>query len=795
MIKKTLFALFLIPFASYSQDISVEQAMENALTFNTWHRVQGKGQSNMLSLAYVPSINDNGNSEYYVFNYEGDNGFVIMSGSSKTATVLGYSDHGHFDYLQAPTNMKGMLENYATEIKSFSSATNQTCYAAPIVQSSIRPSIAPLLGETRWGQDAPYNGLCTNKSVTGCVATAMAQVMYYYKWPKQGNGSNQYNDKFGLESADFSQSVYDWDNMLPFYDESSTQVQKDAVAKLMNDVGISVNTQYATTSTAYTAYVASALKKYFGYDNTAKRLMRSCYSRDEWDDILYTELQEGRPIVFEGRSNDGGHCFLLDGYGKDRYYHINWGWDGMCNGYFLLTALLPSNQGTGGSSMGNGYSAYQAATIGIQPKKDDTSIYIEPMLNASRIYISNYERTGKWLEIEFKNFTNQSAFDCPFKLYIDVLDMDSNFINRFATLDYYDGLPVEISQIYNNDFTLKVNDLDTLLPDGDYQIKVTFECNSEPGILRDVSVNFTQYRHPRFSKKNGLMKVDNGYMVPNLRLELTGPTEGTADHVFKFQGKITNEGAEYYGPIQFFTTKDYRTYSTSSEIYVIDINNGESTTLNAEIRLPNTSGEYDIIAIASQESGAFILPHSIQVNVNTGDGASKLTLVKEITPKFLSMPANKICGLATLRNDGGGFYDELEVLILNEKKSTVLASFKKRIELKTGEEKEFEFEGTALNAIYGTKYRMVLRDPNKTSIISPWGNLKTFTITAPVNDVIINGDLNGDGKVDIADLNEIINLILNREDLSNYPDADINSDGLIDISDINTIINFILGIY
>lgn len=221
-----------------------------------------------------------------------------------------------------------------------------------------RAPIAPLV-KTQWNQGSPYNNYCPiyngSRSVTGCVATAMAQVMKYYNYPAKGTGSHSYTTKTLKisQSMDFSSTSFRWTSMADSYGSFSSTSQKNAVATLMHACGVSVDMDYTPNeSGAPSMNVASALANYFGYDKGVRYLMRDYYGMAEWEDLVYNQLTEFGPVQYSGSNTSAGHSFVCDGYSADGYFHFNWGWGGMSDGYFLLTALDPTSQGIGGSTAG-----------------------------------------------------------------------------------------------------------------------------------------------------------------------------------------------------------------------------------------------------------------------------------------------------------------------------------------------------------------------------------------------------------------------------------------------------------
>lgn len=318
------------------------------------------------------SQNDDSSAYYYVFNAEGDRGFVVVSGDDRTPAILGYADEGFIDEVNMPDGLRALLEGYAEQIMKIDDSTPAVSRRAA---SMARRSVSPLI-QTMWDQGNPYNLQCPvlndETTVTGCVATAMAQVMCYHRWPETATsaiaGYHPRNNKHGDLPA-LEATTFDWKNMTLTYSASSTDDQKEAVATLMKYCGWALQMNYdvsSVSSGAYNASIPDALKTYFGYDGGVTLIQRRHYTYREWVNLIYAELAADRPVVLGGQSAGGGHSFVCDGYQGDDYFHINWGWGGSSNGYFRLAVLNPWEQGIGGSSTLDGFSISQDAVIGIK---------------------------------------------------------------------------------------------------------------------------------------------------------------------------------------------------------------------------------------------------------------------------------------------------------------------------------------------------------------------------------------------------------------------------------------------
>lgn len=290
------------------------------------------------------------------------NGFVLLSGDADSELILGYADRGSFDFDNAPDNVKAWLQGYADQLKAMEN--NPAAKQRAMQNTAPKAAIEPLI-QTMWDQTKPYNDQCSG-CLTGCVATAMAQVINYHKWPTGEVAAvrDVYSDMPELPAA-----TMDWDNMLDVYKAGEYNAdQAAAVAQLMRYCGLSVNMKYGlNASSASSEAIPEALINTFGYSKTTRLVYRKNYTIDSWDNLLYKELAASRPVIYTGAVTfASGHAFVVDGY-EDGYYHVNWGWSGKCDGYFLISVLNPhDNSGSGASPTAGGYGLYQSAIIGVQ---------------------------------------------------------------------------------------------------------------------------------------------------------------------------------------------------------------------------------------------------------------------------------------------------------------------------------------------------------------------------------------------------------------------------------------------
>ena len=368
-------------------------------------------------------------NQYYVYENANGEGWVMVAADDAVTPILAYSKTGTFKTENQPANVKTWLGKYDTFIKKVEEDGLVANEETSAMWNRLRKSppstpggnvVVDMLVQTQWDQDDPYwkltPGSGSDKAYTGCVATAMAQVMKYWEWPKKGTGSHTYQpvmDIFddygnylrtdtiypGLLTAKFGETTYDWDNMLKKYTSSATTAQKNAVATLMYHCGVSAEMQYGgdayNGSGTYTinygdwddpTCAQNSFPKYFGY----KRDGLTSYYRDgytyhgtkyydSWTDAAWTamikgELDKHHPIMYDGSGNAGGHSFICDGYDDQNYFHFNWGWSGSNDGWYKLDNLVPGSGGAGGGSYS--FTNTQGVIIGIVPDKTFADVTI-----------------------------------------------------------------------------------------------------------------------------------------------------------------------------------------------------------------------------------------------------------------------------------------------------------------------------------------------------------------------------------------------------------------------------------
>lgn len=308
--------------------------------------------------------------------------------------LMGYTDQATPADVEMPDNMRYWLQ-------CVDEAAEDVQQNSRLRLGTITPTtpIAPLLKKIQWNQTSPYDMYCPSGTPVGCVATAVAQVMYYYRYPEHGYGKHKWSYNNKKHEVVYDSAYYQWDLMFDKYKASNcTQEQKEAVALLSYHVGVAINMQYNSGgSGTWSELVPEALRTHFGYNSHISSVYRTQHSFAEWSEILQNELREGRPIVFAANDGQYGHCFVIDGINEEGLYHVNWGWGGYYDGYFDICILNPEGDGTGGGHSNYGYCHSQTCLINFCPEEGVgemqnpvISSYTDYELKSQQFYIGCY---------------------------------------------------------------------------------------------------------------------------------------------------------------------------------------------------------------------------------------------------------------------------------------------------------------------------------------------------------------------------------------------------------------------
>lgn len=498
----------------FAEKVSVEKAKQVATNFmkqkHTYHTKDRKTLRMYKSLE-LTNISTRSFDNFYIFNLNDNQGWVIISGDDAFIPVLGYSKNGSFETDKLGPNTLELLKGYEEQIQHAADSRHHDSEeiskqwkellsgeSDEYISRSNR-QVYPLI-QTKWDQSPYYNYYCPydatydETTVTGCVATAMAQIMNYWEYPKKGEGIHSYNhERYGTLFANFGATYYDWDNMPNELGYFSSKKEKEAIAMLMFHCGVSVNMDYNVAQLGgSSAYIATnysnnqkhcseyAFKTYFDYKNTLQGIGIVDYvedhSEEDWINLLKNELDNDRPILYAG-FGDGGHAFVCDGYDNNDYFHYNWGWGGIADGYFSIYSLTPQ-----GGPEGANYTYRQQIVIGIEP--NNTSEHNFKLELYSDIDIEEEIWFGDEIElnVDIANYGN-STFDGH--ICAAVFDEYGNFV------DYLEEKQVKIQSGYYLQ-TKFYNEGNMAFVPGIYQVMAFYRLPNGDWILIDDG-KYTNY--------------------------------------------------------------------------------------------------------------------------------------------------------------------------------------------------------------------------------------------------------------------------------------------------------------
>lgn len=724
MRKFTLVALLmLVGLGISAKDITQSQALRIAQNFlhknERVKKVASLENANQLKLAYTGNATDGGNC-LYVFNINTSKGFIIVSADDQTNEILGYSDTGSFDPNQMPENMKNWLGSYVDQISYVKSHTAQNNLKAP--SFSYQKEVQPLLGNIQWNQDSPYNDQCpvydiSSRCATGCVATAMAQVMYYNRWPEKGVGTHTYSPSIlnGKElTADFGNTTYAWDDMLPIYNKNSSEESQEAVARLMLHCGISVDMQYSSSSGAGSLPVPIALATYFNYDKGIAYRTRQNYSTEEWQKIIIDELDHGRAMIAMGRSSAGGHCFVFDGYDKDGLVHVNWGWGGMSNGYFRTTALLPASQGIGGAEGGFNYNQY--LVTGIQKPQANTFEDIELVSSEGLVPSKTQVNADEKIDFDLHGTLYNAGWkDAKVYFGLTVEDAKGNIVKAIS-LDETDSVKYGYSYSGLSYKDIAIGSLDN----GTYKLYPACrgtEANAPWQHIRDEYVGYPNYINLTVDN-NKLTFSYPDYFCLNAD-KVTLPKEFYAGKLAKVKAHIQNDGdVNYLGEVQ---------------TAVVNKNTGriiqKGTTQKIDLQ-PNGSIDLDFIDTYSLKPGEYLLTiiddderhicnsQSFTI-LDAPEDAAEVEAAEQLAFQG-TVNKDNLDITAKFQGNKGVFSGYAYFFILNEsggaQKGCLTAQY---FTVKAGETTDVHFSGPFENGVDGTKYMATILLYDGTNYLYP----------------------------------------------------------------------------
>ncbi len=758
--------------------INKQQALQHAKSFLGTHGLQVAVEAHRAPSH--SSVNDT--QPFYIFNAADNQGFVIIAGDDRAETVLGYSDTGHYDESDIPDNFRAWLDQTASDIRSLPTSENTTIAAPRHV--AVHSAIAPLI-ETKWGQGkATTTGYIFNTltptinskhCLTGCAATAGAQLMYYYRYPQEATEvvpGYQSNNLVGTLS-DLPAIQFNWSKMKATYNSSDTGTDSEkAVSELMQYCGYAARTSYGTGSSGANAVImARGLVWYFDYDpNTWQSVTRANYSINDWDALIYEELKSGRPVILSGNGTQGGHAFICDGYDGAGMYHFNWGWNGSYNGYFKLNATNPfeGNKISSGK-IDNGFTLDVSAIIGLQPNtglipsgNDDNDTWDEPTPE------------NPVINLQISDFTCISSRQPKFRqtMQFKVTNLGDNYsgtLHLFVSATEDKGYRKSWTNIMIRQGNTKERTLNFTA--GDAGIYNVWLCSDSKGenVLAQTTVEITQD-----------IEATNFDFTGNKFATILQPVVVS----------IKSNAGDFTQPLYFFASTDPENKVSTYNVYGA-IEGGQSEDITFYF-IPSEAGEYTVW-VCTDAAGNNVVG-TAQVTINpipdyqveltsvsldvetqpTGEGTGKLCVSNE-TPYDYYESFHVILWSYKLYNDSY-YYTQIWDAVIPP------------YHIETGHTANITVPLSDLqpdvNYSLEIEYKPYVGGSYKTLCETQ------FTLSLPEFEL---GDVNHDGQVSVTDVMMLVNHILSNP-LSNFHEgeADMNGDHQINVTDVMLIVKRVL---
>ena len=699
-------------------------------------------------------------SNYYIFNTAGEQGYVIVSGDDRTTQVLGYTDKGHFDPNNVPSNMKAWLESYDQQINALDEINFTEEMKAP---RPTRNSISPMI-TSHWDQGAPYWNHCPEfmdvteegdtigeLAYTGCVATSMAQIMNYYKFPLYPSQiipsyivTFYWQEEYGaFETDPLDPIMFDWDNMRDNYTGAETEAEKEAVAWLMLYAGCAAHMQYGLSASGTSdPYIPTALNDYFNYD--AKLVYRSDYDQSTWEDMIYQELVEGRPMIYNGRAgNGGGHSFVCDGYAYGDYFHINWGWGGLGDGYFVLSVLNPYAGGIGSTTSLEGYNIDQTAIIGIQPGYSGQEPEIDHRLTVFNMYYTGtrtFDRSDdgsfklnkrRYIKVTGEDHINDGT---KYLRGIALYDSNDNFIEIIAQTYYASGI-ISITDSWPDSQSSISYPFGATVPNGTYKIKPV--C-SLPGTNDWMPmIDSDRYYIEANINGNSITLTDHPIVsLESMNFEFTGGEKvGLAEQchvtvknnsVDRFSGRlflyVDGENMDEYS--EYTTVVEAEIPAGGTKVVTFNFTPQNAGSKSAHLSSHDTSWNPAIPGTGSVNiAGSVTYPMNLSVDINAL-GASEDMVIYDSYIKFKVDVTN---------NNTEGEYNRYilaPLFIVDENNhGTMVTYLSRNVVIPAGETQTFYFEFD--NLAFGSRYALNIYGRNEndsTKNLVPPGGSKYYTI-------------------------------------------------------------------
>ena len=783
---------------AWAAPVDVKTAKSHAQSFISQKLYDGKlsapisGELKMVHAEMNSKMLDR--AVYYVFNTQ--NGFVIVSGDDRAERILGYGDYP-LDMNNIPTNMRAWLGTYKDQLEYLQAHEGMQVETPSMMAPSLNtPSVAPLL-TAMWDQDAPYNNQCVingTRCLTGCPATSAAMVFHYWKYPdfptpeipayrcEMSSGwSTNYVNVPALPSV-----MFDWDNMLDVYGSGYTTAQANAVATLMRYVGQAEHMAYGSDGSGIDAdsviLIVNAFKL-LGYDEETVRMVKktsayqggqTLYTDAEWAAIMQEELVEGRPIVFcaiSGGYFGGGHAFNVDGYDSStNKYHINWGWSGSYNNYFAINAFNGS---------GSTYNQYQQMVIGIQPP------LTMPRLRADASELS--------MEC-YKNRTATSKFNLVGRNLEGNVTITLNDENGVFSINQTSLVPDEDNRV-NNEIIV------TYAPQTEGNYTATLTCSS-PGV-DDIVI--TLKGRSEYELYRPIMQEPDQQSVTatSFRADWTDatPVENVASYTLEVRQKpdvcllteadwsdVPSESTNHASDAANYLPEGWSFNGTHLYLDGGFLSPGRNSVITANCDLVGYNKVSVIVKAKAYSKGV-----TTDLTVSTDEDSETLTLVKELDTYLVVLEVGNHGRISFT----AGYYPEIQSIKIYGGEITDPEPFAFNA-TESGDAAYRLIEGITPDKFYnvtgltaGISYLYRVKSVYVNGTESLWSNSREVLLQQGEG---LNGDLDGDGRVNIDDVTFLIDYLTTGDASAiNLAAADVDHDGVIRIEDVTYLIDILLG--
>ncbi len=783
--KKAFSVLLLLSFAAianmaHAESISEHQARDIATHFMATHSMSPSSLTTVKKAPRLDATPGSDKAAYYVFN--ANRGFLIIAGDDRAPAVLGYSDKGTFDPQNVPDAMQSLLDGYSAQIAALTQGGQS------VKLRSSGGAIPPLVTAV-WSQDEPFNSLFpilpdNNQAVTGCVATAMAQLLYYWKYPTQVTTTipEYTSPSLSIYMPALEPMEFNWEAMQDAYmanDYESEGALASAQLTLYCAQSLQMDFLYGASG-ANSDNIAPALATYFGFKSSVHYEYREDFSTQGWADLIYNELAANRPVIYSGSKASGGHAFLCDGYDGEGLFHINWGWDGMSNGYFLLNVLNPDAQGTGSADEAYGYIFNQSIVCDIEPGEGDSefaltagSVALNDAVTTRTSSNANFSAT---VSGRFCNYTNQTmAVSFGWGLCEG---------NNVMSVLYQSGTSALPPNYYftTNSLVLRFG---SGITSGTYRIVPIYSernannwrpCKGSDVNYIEVTINGDSCTVTGYGSAGA-----RGYTLNSIT------TDGSLHHgrPVDLTLNLTNDGYTQNDMLYMFVNDSY--YSTG----FVGLEPGETGDIPYRF-LPTTPGDYTCLFSFNQDGSDPLGYTTITIDEMPAANLS-------ITPEVLNVTDNqnyivtsdKYSVKLTITNNGTETYhDDITVKLYRRTEGNSGSNaqiINQLVNCDPGQTIEVQFDMD--NVINGFDYFAAIYYYSAGQQVR---NTTTdfYTIVFPEAPVIM-GDLNNDGILDITDVTIMISYALNNPETDN-PLADLNNDHVIDVTDVTMLITMVL---